>query len=69
MLFIKSKSKSRKVLDKLQNAGDRGVTNWELNKIMFRYGSVIFGLRKEGYLIRTVLVKRGLYKYYYEGKK
>lgn len=68
-MFLKSKTKSQRVLERLIRGAERGVTNRELNDIMFRYGSVIHGLRKDGHIIRTHLVKRGLYKYYYEGRR
>lgn len=65
MLFVKPRiSKSKQVFKALERAGKYGVDNRELNRIMFRYGAVLFRLRQEGYRIDTVQVKRGYYKYY-----
>lgn len=45
-----------------------GSTNWELNKVLFRYGSYIHRLRNLGYLIETTYLKKGFYSYRITGK-
>lgn len=60
-------SKTARVLKKLQKK--KRVTNRELNKICFRYGSSIHELRKEGHIIKTVRINNdGLYEYIYLGE-
>lgn len=46
------------------------VSNWDLNKITFRYGAVIHQLRKDGWLIDTINTdpKNGLYHFVYRGQ-
>lgn len=57
-------SKTERVLKRLQKK--KRVTNRELNKICFRYGSSIHELRKEGHNIKTVRINNdGLYEYIY----
>lgn len=45
-----------------------GATNFELNKVLFRYGSYIHRLRNLGYLIETTCLKKGFYSYRITGK-
>lgn len=60
-------TKAAKVLKKLQKEKD--VYNSELNRISFRYGSIIHELRKEGHVIKTVRINNdGLYLYKYIGQ-
>lgn len=47
----------------------RGVYNWDLNNICFRYSARIMELRKEGHNISVELISKGVYKYYLTGKK
>lgn len=59
-------TKTARVLKLLQSK--KNVTNWELNKITFRYGSCIHELRKEGHVIKTNRLNNdGLYEYKYFG--
>ena len=60
-------TKTARVLKLLQSKP--AVTNSELNKICFRYGSIIYDLRKEGHVIKTNCLnnKTGLYEYKYFG--
>lgn len=63
-------TKADRVERALRMSGRRGVSNWNLNKITFRYGAVIYKLRDRGYEIDTIKVKNnGLYMYYYRGKR
>lgn len=63
---MEKSTKTARVLKKLQTA--QTVTNWELNKISFRYGSCIHDLRKEGHVIKTNRINNdGLYEYSYHG--
>lgn len=57
LTFIKTpvKSKTQTVIDLMKRPG--GATNFELNTVMFRYGSVICNLRKDGHVIKTVFGK------------
>lgn len=69
-LFDKPKTKSERVLEALQKAGGRGITNIALNHITFRYGAVIHRLRLEGHDILTGKTdKYGKVIYYYYGRK
>lgn len=56
-------NQSEKILDLLEKAGDKGVTNYTLNKIAFRYGARIHELRKQGYLISSLRVSESLWKF------
>ena len=61
-------TKAGRVLKELQTK--RRVTNSDLNKIAFRFGSIIHGLRKEGHDIVTERISNGgLYIYHYKGMK
>ena len=67
MFGVKNKTKADRVFDALKKGGKGGVTNAQLNKISFRYGAIIFNLRKDGYNIRTEKIgNNGLYKFYME---
>lgn len=57
-------TKEEQVLAALQKAGKHGVDNRDLNRIMFRYGSAIHMWRRRGYIIHTVRIGGGHYKYY-----
>jgi hypothetical protein len=56
-------NQSEKILALLEKAGDYGVTNVTLNRIAFRYGARLMELRKEGYLISTLYISPGLFRY------
>jgi len=57
-------TKKEKVLSMLEAAGDRGVTNRELNDAgIFRYSARIKELRDEGKEILTTRIKGGLFKF------
>jgi len=57
-------TKKEKVLSMLQAAGDRGVTNRELNDAgVYRYSARIKELRDEGMKISTTRVKGGLFEF------
>lgn len=57
-------TKKEKVLSMLEVAGDRGVTNRELNDAgIFRYSARIKELRDEGKEILTTRIKGGLFKF------
>lgn len=60
----KRPTKSKRVEMLLKSSGWGGASNWDLNKITFRYGAVIERLRKDGHEIITQKVNNdGLYKY------
>ena len=62
MFKIKKLSREQQIINLISRK--EGASNFELNKIMFRYGAVIHNLRKDGYHIDTICIKRGLYRYY-----
>lgn len=72
MFFHKTKQEKHTKADRVKTlllSSKNGVSNWDLNKITFRYGAVIFKLRNEGYKIETKKVKNsGLYIYTVKGK-
>jgi len=51
--FEKRAAQGTVILEMLKEAGPAGCTSEELNPIAFRYGAVIFTLRKKGWLIET----------------
>lgn len=61
-LFAPRTQKDR-ILDRLAKAGHEGVSNYELNKIAFRYAARIQELRKDGYQISTIQLKKGLFTF------
>lgn len=59
-------SKIARVLQKLKD--EKVVSNWELNKIAFRYSAIIHDLRKEGHIIKTRQVNTdGAFEFIYQG--
>lgn len=60
MLFIKTKSKSQLILERLRKGP---AYNYQLNRIAFRYGAIIHDFRRDGYKIVTYQEKKGLFKY------
>lgn len=58
---IKKASKTQQVIDLMKRP--QGATNRELNNVMFRYGSIICNLRKDGHKIITEQIKVGYFKY------
>ena len=59
---LKPYSRTKRILDLM--AREQGATNWELNKIAFRYSAYIHTLRKDGHQIETVYGHKGLVTYY-----
>jgi len=60
-MIFKRRTRTQRVMDLMKRP--QGATNRELNNVMFRYGSVICGLRKDGHKIRTEQLKVGYFKY------
>lgn len=58
-------AQAKKILALLKSRGT--VTNYELNKIAFRYSARIMDLRKEGYRIVSNKVKGSLWEFTYRG--
>ena len=57
-------TKKEQVLAMLQAAGDRGVTNRELNEAgIYRYSARIKELRDEGTEVDTIRIKGGYFKF------
>ena len=68
MSIFTKRTKAQRVRDILIKQGH--ATNHELNKICFRYGSIIHGMRKDGHQIVTNRLNNdGLYDYVYKGEK
>lgn len=60
-------SQRETVLQALRDAGDRGVTNGELNRLgIFRYSARIHELRQAGHTIRTENGEGGLATFFLE---
>lgn len=61
-------SQKEVILKALQDARANGVSNVQFNNDMhiFRYGARIAELREQGHIIRSVHVKKGLWKFYLE---
>lgn len=56
-------SQKQKIVQLLQERGEAGATNSELVQICLQYNSRLSELNREGYVIETIHVKEGLYKY------
>ncbi|MDN4611452.1 hypothetical protein [Arthrobacter burdickii] len=52
-----------RILKVLEDRGDQGVLNIELNEIAFRYGGRLYELRQDGYRIRTKHVRKGVWRF------
>lgn len=55
--LLKPQTQTEKILALLKAAGDKGVTNIELNKIAFRYSARLHDLRRDGYKISAQHIK------------
>ncbi|BCW78299.1 helix-turn-helix domain-containing protein [Arthrobacter sp. NicSoilC5] len=56
-------TQKERILDLLEERGQQGVLNIELNEICFRYGGRLHELRQEGYRIRTTQVKGPVFRF------
>ncbi len=56
-------SQIEKIITLLKNAGEEGVTNTELSKISLQYSARLMELRLKGFVIETIAIKNGVYKY------
>lgn len=61
--LYKPKTQKERILDKLERAGDKGVSNIDLNQICFRYSARLKDLRDEGYQISTIRVKDSIFTF------
>lgn len=52
-----------KILQILEDRGEAGVLNIELNEIAFRYGGRLHELRQDGYRIRTTHIKNSVWRF------
>ncbi len=52
--LYKPLTQKEKILDALEQAGQAGVTNYDLNSVCFRYSARLKDLRDEGYTISTI---------------
>lgn len=57
------KTQAMVILERLQAAGDVGVTNIELNKTCLRYGARIYDLRNLGHNIETCDDGKGIFRF------
>jgi hypothetical protein len=60
---LRIESNKEKILNKLREAGDKGVLNTEMSEICLRYGAVISNLHIAGYEITNESVNGGVRKY------
>ncbi len=60
-MIFKRRTRTQRVIDLMKRP--QGATNRELNNVMFRYGSIICNLRKDGHKIITEQIKVGYFKY------
>ena len=44
-------TQTHRILNLLREAGDKGVTNYDLNSVCFRYGARLFDLKRRGHVI------------------
>lgn len=58
-----AKTQKERIYDLLEERGEQGVTNIELNEICFRYGGRLHELRQEGCRIRTTKVKGSVFRF------
>jgi len=56
-------SQEEKIINLLKEAHEEGVTNVELAKISLKYDARISDLRRKGYIIETIHMGKGIYKY------
>lgn len=56
-------TQKERILDKLERAGAKGVSNIDLNQICFRYSARLKDLRDEGYQISTIRVKDSIFTF------
>lgn len=56
-------NQTEKIINLLEKRGKRGASNYELNKIAFRYSARLHELRKEGYKIKAQHIKDSLWKF------
>lgn len=59
----KPKTQGERILDLLERRGLMGATSAELNQICFRYSARILDLRKQGYDVQSIQMKKGLWLY------
>ena len=52
-----------RILDLLEERGEQGVLDIELNEIAFRYGGRLHELRQDGYRIRTTHIKKSVWRF------
>lgn len=65
----KHNGQKERILEMLKRAGADGCTSETLNRVAFRYASVIHRLRRDGYLIETAdRHNTELARYIYKGK-
>jgi hypothetical protein len=56
-------SQTEKIINLLRNAGADGVTNIELAEVSLKYDARISELRRKGFIIETIYISSGVYKY------
>ncbi|OAE01884.1 hypothetical protein [Arthrobacter sp. OY3WO11] len=58
-----AKTQKERIYDLLEERGEQGATNIELNEICFRYGGRLHELRQESCRIRTTHVKGPVFRF------
>lgn len=59
----KKPTQAERILDLLERAGDKGVSNRTLNAVCFRYSARLKELRDQGYQISTAHIKESLFRF------
>lgn len=62
--LIKPRTQSERILAKLKEAGQYGVSNRDLNNICYRFSARIHDLRRQGYNIKGTQIARGYWKFH-----
>lgn len=62
-----NKSQCARILEMFKEHGE--LTNYQLNKVCFRFSARIYELRKEGHEILTVREKGSLRRFIYKGRE
>ncbi len=66
-LQLKPETQTGKILRLLKKHGE--LTNYELNRICFRYGARLQELRREGHIIVSVHDKDSRWRFIYKGQR
>lgn len=68
LLHRKPISQTAKILRALERHQKYGITNYELSRICLSWHRRLGNLRSQGYVIDSVQIKKGIWKYYVDMK-